>query len=112
MFTHNSHRFWLPIRGESIEGIFIAKEEIVEHDIQRVVYVFENELGTFAIRGTPPLNETMALVHINDRVRIEYVGIRTASNSVQYPTYRLWKNRWMALSMAEEEVDENGIPQS
>jgi len=66
-------------------------------------------LETFAIKGTPPLDEQMALVQINDRVRIEYVGLRAASDSVLYPTYRLWENRWMALSVVEEEIDEDGI---
>jgi hypothetical protein len=43
-------RIWLLVEGVSIEGLFIAKEERHEHDIQRVVYVFENESGTFTIR--------------------------------------------------------------
>ena len=89
--------------------ISIDKEQILEHDIRRVLYIFENESGPFAVRGTPPLNEQMTLVYINDRVRIEYVGIRTANDSVCHPVYRLWKNRWLALSVEEAEVDEDGI---
>jgi len=108
MFTQYQYRFWLPIPSEIHEGVFINKEEILEHDIQRVVYIFENESETFAIRGSPPFNEQMDLVHINDRVRIEYLGIRTASDSVRYPAYRLWKNSWTALADAEE-YDEDGI---
>jgi hypothetical protein len=98
------------ICGALNQGLFVAKEETVEHDIQRTVYIFENEIGTFAIRGNPPLEEQINLVHIGDRVRIEYVGIRTASDSVRYPTYRLWKNRWMALFVPEGIEDEDGIP--
>ena len=84
--------------------------DLVEHDINRITYVFENENGSIAIRGNPPLDEQMSLVNIGDRVRLEYVGIRTATDSVQYPTYRLWKNRWLALFVPEGIEDEDEIP--
>ena len=110
MFTQNQYSYWHPIRCESIEGIFVYKVELVEHDINRITYVFENENGSIAIRGNPPLDEQMSLVNIGDRVRLEYVGIRTATDSVQYPTYRLWKNRWLALFVSEGIEDDDAIP--
>jgi hypothetical protein len=67
---------------------------------------FENQSGRFAIRGTPLLYDQMDMVNVNDRVRIVYLGIRAASDSVPYPTFGLWKNGWKELAA---EYDEDGI---
>jgi hypothetical protein len=109
MFTQPQYRYWLPIEGESIEALFITKEETTALDsTRRVVYLFENQSGMFALRATPSLDEQMAVVAPNDRVRIEFLGLRPATDFVQYPAYRVFVNHWVPLSEAEE-YDKDGI---
>ncbi len=106
MFAQLPYTFWLPIRHETLEGVFVNKIS----ESTKAIYVFENETGVHALISTPSLDEGMALAHFGDRLRIIYRGVTFDARGNRCPSYQLFRNRWTALSSIDEEAEEDDIP--
>ena len=69
--------------GDSIEGYFICKEQFNTKFGEMVVFIIENETGTFRVKGQTDIKNKFTDIELGTKVRITFEGVKETDRGVK-----------------------------
>src|SRR3990167_515572 len=82
---------WKPeLKGDSIEGLYIAKKENVGN-YQSEAYILETRGEHFLVFSNTVLKDRMQIAHIGDMIKIEYCGVEKNKKGQDTKIFKVYK---------------------